>query len=193
MSTPGILPITLLPNWPAPPQGIMVDLQAAVGPCCIAPDGLHVPDTVAAQAYLSSYVGGAAELAFNRSTKLGQLAIIYGSKFVFGFNYTGPDGVKRTFQIDPTSQFNIDVQANASLGSILNGEAWDATSYFIAADNSRMPTSTAADMRTFALAARGYVSSLILHNRTLKDQIAAAPGMATLGLIDITSGWPENP
>lgn len=199
MSTPGILPITSLPGWPTPAAGVMgglaTALQAAgvVGTVFISPDGIHVPDVTTAQNFLSAYTGSAAELAFSKNAKLDQLAAIYLDKFGAGFNYTGPDAVKRTFQIDPTSQFNIDVQANASLGAVLNGEAWDQTSYFIAADNSHMATPRAQDMRAFALATRAYVSGIILNNRALKDRIGAAADMATLAAIDLNSGWPANP
>lgn len=192
MSTPAILPITSIPGWPAPLPGVMETLQAATA-YEISPDGLHVGDAATAQSVLSSYAGSADELAFNKSAKLVQLSTVYLTKFGAGFNYTGPDQVKRTFQIDATSQFNIDVQANASLGAIINGEAWDQSAYFIAADNSHMATPTPQAMRAFALTVRAYVQGLILNNRALKDTIGAAADMATLNAIDITAGWPANP
>lgn len=158
-----------------------------------APDGWLVDDATAFQALASTYAGSPAQLAWAKNSAISQLAALYLGKFGAGFNYTGADGVKRTFQIDPTSQFNIDVQANASLGAVLNGEAWDQTSYFIAADNSHMATPRAQDMRAFALATRAYVSTIILNNRALKDRIGAAADMATLAAIDLNSGWPANP
>ena len=186
-----ILPITTIPGWPIPLPGVIEALQAAMQ-CFISPDGLHVADAATAQGVLGSYVGSAAQLTFNKSATIDQLAELYASKYAAGFNYTGPDSVKRTFQIDPTSQFNIDVQANASLGAILNGEVWDPNSFFIASDNSHMLTPTAQDMRTFALAARTYVSGLIIHNSALKNQINSASDMISLNSIDITAGWPTN-
>lgn len=198
-----ILPITNIPGWPAPLSGVIEGLQAVTS-CFISPDGLHVGDIDAAQAFLASFVGSDTQLAHNKDVWLGNLSATYLGKFAAGFNYTGPDKILRTFQIDPTSQFNIDVQANASLGAImaqvalvtqsgsLTGEIWDANSYFIAIDNSHMPTPTPQDMRTFALAVRGYVSGLILWNRALKDQIIAAADMKTLSTIDVTAGWPAN-
>lgn len=199
----GIIPITSLPGWPTFPDGLATKL-ANVTPCFVSPEGLHVGDIDAAQAFLASFVGSDTQLAHNKDVWLGNLSATYLGKFAAGFNYTGPDKILRTFQIDPTSQFNIDVQANASLGAImaevalvtqsgsLTGEIWDANSYFIAADNSHMPTPTPQDMRTFALAVHGYVSGLILWNRALKDQINAAADMKTLSTIDVTAGWPVN-
>lgn len=197
---------------PFPPaDGFVAAVTAAGQHISSGPDGWHVDDAATAQAIFNSFAGSAAQLAHakanaNGTGKFNQLAAIYFGKFAAGFNYTGPDGVKRTFQIDAQSQFNIDVQANASLGAIINSvalvtqpgsgleaETWDANSYFIAADNSHMATPLARDMRAFALATRGYVSALILNNRALKDRIAAATDMATLNAIDITAGWPANP
>lgn len=189
----GILPITSLPAWPTPAAGVMSGLVSLLPGAFISPDGIHVSDVATAQNFLSSYVGSAAQLAFNKSALLDQLAALYLSKFGAGFNYTGPDAVKRSFQIDATSQFNIDVQANASLGALLNSEVWDTTSYFIDANNLHMATPRAQDMRAFALATRSHVSAIILNNRALKDKINAAATMATLAAIDLNSGWPANP
>lgn len=186
-----VIPYTTLPD-PAP-AGFSDAVFANGGYISSAPDGWHVNDAAAVLALYRTYSGSAAELTFSRNAKLAQLAALYLSKFAGGFNYTGPDAVKRTFQIDPTSQFNIDVQANASLGSILNGEAWDTTSYFIAADNSHMALPTAQAMRAFSLATRAYVSATILNNRALKDAISGAANMAALAAIDISAGWPSNP
>lgn len=159
----------------------------------IAPDGFYASDATQAQAIINGYAGSATELAWHKADILAQLGNLCLSKYAGGFNYSGADNVQRNFQIDPQSQFNIDVQANASLGAIMNGEAWDSNSYFIASDNSHMPTPTPQAMRAFSLAARAYVAGLILHNRALKDQINAAADLATLQAIDITAGWPGNP
>jgi hypothetical protein len=115
------------------------------------------------------------------------------ARLAAGFNYTGPDGVARTFQIDPTSQFNIDVQANAALGAIVNNEFWHPGSYFIDANNDHMSTPTAQDMRAFAQAARLYVATLILTRRALKDLIGTLPSIAACDAFDDAQGWPANP
>lgn len=190
------VPYTTVSN--VQPDGLASSFVAQGHAVAMAPDGWSVDDAAAFQAFVASYPGSATQLAWAKTNthstgKIDQLAAIYLGKFGAGFNYTGPDGVKRTFQIDPTSQFNIDVQANASLGSIMAGEAWDQTSYFIAADNSHMATPRAQDMRAFALATRSYVSVLILNNRALKDAISGAANMAALAAIDINAGWPTNP
>jgi hypothetical protein len=182
----GVIPITSIPGWPSPPDGIMT-LLAEITPCFVSPDGLHADDVDAAQDFLDAFVGSASQLEYNKDAWLTNLATLYADKYATGFNYDG-----YTFQIDARSQGNIDGQATAALGSILNGEVWDANSYFVAADNSRMPLPTAEAARMFSLAAHNYIADLILNNRKLKDEINGATTMAELEIVDINSGWPAN-
>ena len=146
-------------------------------------------DPVAVQAIINGFD----PLTQPRADKNAAIGVVFAVKFASGFSYVGSDSVRRTFQLDANSQFAIDVQANVSLGSIMAGEPWDSTSYFIAADNSHMPTSTAISMRNFALAVRSYCSAIILRNRALKDAVIAAKSHADLDAIDPTSGWPVAP
>lgn len=150
------------------------------------------PVATQAQSVIDAYAGSPAELQYWQAQKLAALAAVYVGKYAAGFSYTGPDGTKRNFQIDPDSQRNIDVQANKAIGAILNGEAWDSGSYWVAADNTQMPLATAQAMRAFAIAAGQYVATLILTNRAIKDQIIAATTVAGVQAIDVTSGWPGN-
>lgn len=194
----GLIPTNKIPGWPTPPAGVLDACEDALEAAGFArgasntPDGILVSDVDTALAFFERYAGSVEQLEFNRKAKLANLAATYAAKYDAGFNYTGPDGVKRTFQIDPQSQFNIDVRSNAALGSILAGEDWFTGSYFIAADNTRMYLPTAQDMRKFALAARSYVSSLILTNRAIKDALKGAQTLSVLNAIDPTSLWPTN-
>lgn len=195
----GLIDANTVPGWPSPPAGVMEECAAALVTAGFSdvvshtPDGILVSDVDTARAFIAGYVGSAAQLAFEKDAKLAQLTELYAGKYAAGLSYVGPDGVKRTFQIDPQSQFNIDVQANAALGAILAGEPWFEGSYFVAADNSHMGLPTARDMRAFALAARSYVAGLILCNRALKDAIGAASTTGALQVIDIDASWPANP
>ena len=163
---------------------------AAAGHAIWNENGLWLADDpVAVQAIISGFD----PLTQPRADKNAAIGAVFAVKFASGFSYVGSDSVRRTFQLDANSQFAIDVQANVSLGSIMAGEPWDTTSYFIAADNSHMPTPTALSMRNFALAVRAYCGAIILRNRALKDAVLAATTQPALDAIDPTSGWPVAP
>lgn len=185
--------MTVVPYTSVPanaPQWFSQAFNATGHSAAQAPDGWHVDDANAFLKYYATFDGSADQLAWTKSNSfsgglLDQLEKGYTDKYPDGFDYTGPDSVTRTFQIDPQSQFNIDVMANVALGAMVNGEPWDAKSYFIAADNSHMALPTAKDMRTFALAVRSYVAGLILKNRAVKDEIVAATTSAQVQAVDI--------
>lgn len=78
----GVIPVTSLPGWPAPVAGILENMTAANGgPCQHAPDGIHVSDVTLAQAYVSAYVGGAAELAWTKQRKQTALDALFDANF----------------------------------------------------------------------------------------------------------------
>lgn len=60
--TAGIIPVTSIPGWPNLSDGILQHL-AAITPCFVSPDGLHVGDVTAAQSFLSAFSGSATELS----------------------------------------------------------------------------------------------------------------------------------
>jgi hypothetical protein len=195
MTTPGILPIASLPGWPQPIAGVMAGL-AAITPCFVSPDGLHVGDTVAAQNFLSAYAGSASELTFNQAQQQTALATLFGSKFIAGFKYTVPGDASgsHNYQIDPASVANI-VGAGAWASSAVAGlpgvAAWPTGFTWIDASNNAVPM-TAAQCAGFASAVGAYITALILNNRALKTAVASAASMTALAAIDITQGWSSN-
>lgn len=75
-----ILPITSLPGWPSPPNGLISKL-AEVTPCFVSPDGLNVGDVTVAQNFISTYVGSATELSFNKTQKQTALDALFDANF----------------------------------------------------------------------------------------------------------------
>ncbi len=190
----GYIPFTSIPGWPTPLAGAREAMDATLAAANFDVshsdnNGLWVGDVTTAQNSLSSYVGSAAQLAWNQNLQQEALATLYGSKFVAGFNYN-----TENFQIDPASQSNI-----ASMGSlaaaVVNNTpgalAWPSSFFWIASNNSQVPM-TAAQMYAFSQAVASYVSALVVNNFSLKQSIAAAATMTALQAINITSGWPTN-
>lgn len=160
------------------------------------PDGIMVSDAPTASAFFASYIGSAAQLAWNKTNAqktgvLDQLATLYAAKLAAGRIYSD----SKTYQIDPASQANV-----AAIGSLAacvlsntpGAAPWPSNFFWIAADNSQSPM-TAAQMYAFAQNIAAYVSSLVTVNYSLKQAINAAETMTALQAININSGWPSNP
>src|SRR6188472_2866119 len=71
----GNIPVSSIPNWPNPPEGLMPACQKSLddakinGALFISPQGLHTPDVANTTAVLNSYVGGATELTYAKDTR----------------------------------------------------------------------------------------------------------------------------
>lgn len=197
-STPGILPVTSIPGWPAPLAGVMEGL-VQVTPCFVSPDGLHVSDVNAAQAFLTAFAGSDAQLAHNKTLWLSNLGLQFAGLFVAGFNYTVPGDASgsHNYQIDPASIGNITAAGSwaCSLVAITIQPApiapWPSGFVWIDSNNVSVPM-TVTQCAAFATATGAYVTALILNNRALKTAIAAASSMTALQANDITQGWPSN-
>jgi hypothetical protein len=197
--TQGILPITSLPGWPSPPDGILNQL-AAVTPCFVSPDGLHVGDVDAANAFLTSFVGSATQLAHNKDAWLNNLAALYVGKYAAGFNYTVPGDASgsHNYQIDPDSLQSISGAGSWAMACLTLTtvsapiSTWPAGFAWIDSNNTGVAM-TAPQCAAFATNAAYYLASLVIFNRATKNAILAAADMATLAAIDVTVGWPANP
>lgn len=76
----GVISVSLIPGWPSPTAGVVESLHAVM-PISFEPDGLNVADTASAQSFLSSYVGSATELAWNKQKKQIALDALFDANF----------------------------------------------------------------------------------------------------------------
>lgn len=87
MAAPGIIPNSSVPS--PIPDGLLEACEAALGQAGLlvkvtrAPDGLHVSDVPTVIATISSYVGGAAQLAYHKAQKQAALDTFFNANFDF--------------------------------------------------------------------------------------------------------------
>lgn len=176
-------------GWPMP-EGMFEAVNKALGDAKHAPNLEMEPERLLcsnreiALATMNSYVGSATELEYKRKNKLTALESHYQGKYAEGVNYTGPDNVRRNFQIDHQSQTRI--------WQIGGKRQWDSNSYWIAADNTHMLLPRSGDGDNFRDWVETYVQQLILTNRTKKDELIVLRTAAAVDAYDITTGWPAN-
>lgn len=79
----GTIPVTNIPGWPSPPDGVMEACENAVanGYVTITPNGIETTDTTAVQNVLSSFVGSATQLSLAKTRKQAALDDAFDKNF----------------------------------------------------------------------------------------------------------------
>lgn len=103
--------------------------------------------------------------------------------------WTGDAAPAGGLQVDDVSTGRITSWAAGALVAQTTGVPFGLP-FWIMADNSHRPVTSATDFIEFAQAALNYKTAAVLRNSVLKAAIDAAADAATLAAIDLTAGWP---
>jgi len=177
-----------------------------------SPDGWHVSDATAANAFIAAYSGSAAELNWHKAQALAALAAQYETVIAEGRLYTvtgGADATQHTYQIDEVAPINpatgqptrrnsqgtitsLGAWASQVVAGMPGVQPWPTDFGFTDAANVPVPM-TAAQLYAFSQDVAGYVAAIDLNFFTLRLGISAQTTVAGVTAINTGAGWPVNP